>query len=179
MNRALNTVLPIKKIILLLAVCIVILTGSDLLVKEVVVRQLKGKPPVEVIKGFWYHGYVENDDIGFSALHNVTKDFSVRGKYILMLCLQGFAVIVAFVFVFNVKYVKYVVPLAFIISGGLGNFLDRLARGFVVDFVMWYFDFIPLRLFNPFPVFNLADCYAVCGTAMLLFVLLFFSKDPQ
>lgn len=179
MKSYLNTILPAKKIILILAVCLVVLTGTDLVVKEVVSRSLKGRQPVQVIKGFWYMGYVENDDIGFSALHSITKDFSVRAKWILMLCLQSFAVIVALVFLFNVKFLKYVLPLAFIISGGLGNLIDRFARGFVVDYVMWYFDFIPLRLFNPFPVFNLADCYAVCGTIMLLLVLIFFSKDPQ
>lgn len=177
MGSLLNKTLPVKKIALVLAVCIVVLTGADLVVKEVVNRTLKGGRPVEVIKNFWYMGYVENDDIGFSALHNVTKGLSVRGKYILMLCLQGAAIAAAVVFIFNLKLLKYILPLAFIISGGLGNFIDRLFRGFVVDYVMWYFDFIPLRLFNPFPVFNLADCYAVCGTIMLLIVMVFFSKE--
>jgi len=69
------------------------------------------------------------------------------------------------------------VPLALIISGAMGNVLDRIIRGYVVDFVMWAFKFIPLPLFNPWPIFNLADVYTVSGAILLFIILLFFSKD--
>ena len=53
---------------------------------------------------------------------------------------------------------------ALIIAGGIGNLIDRILRGFVVD----YLDISPL--FN-FPVFNLADCCVVIGTFLLMLYL--------
>ena len=56
-----------------------------------------------------------------------------------------------------------------ILSGGLSNWLDRLLWGYVVDM-------IELTLI-PFPIFNVADMAIVCGTALLLFSLLFRPND--
>ena len=56
-----------------------------------------------------------------------------------------------------------------ILSGAWGNALDRLFRGYVVD----YFEFT----FINYPVFNVADIYVVCGTVILAVLLLFFIKD--
>jgi signal peptidase II len=55
--------------------------------------------------------------------------------------------------------------LAFVLSGAVGNFIDRLARGYVVDFVEWYWWNRPdLR----WPTFNVADSLIVVGVAMLV-----------
>ena len=63
------------------------------------------------------------------------------------------------------------IPLGLIVSGALGNVIDRIIRGYVVDYVMWYYkDFI-------WPIFNLADVYTVIGACLLFIVVFFFSKD--
>ena len=54
---------------------------------------------------------------------------------------------------------------ALIIAGGAGNLIDRMQRGFVVD----YLDVSPLF---SFPVFNFADCCVVIGTALMIFYIL-------
>ncbi|HEY6100173.1 MAG TPA: signal peptidase II, partial [Anaeromyxobacter sp.] len=55
--------------------------------------------------------------------------------------------------------------LAFVLSGAVGNFVDRIARGYVVDFVEWYWWNRPdLR----WPTFNVADSLIVVGVAMLV-----------
>lgn len=57
---------------------------------------------------------------------------------------------------------------AMILSGGIGNMIDRLALGYVVDM-------IHVALIN-FPVFNVADCF-VCVGAALLFIAVLFEKE--
>ena len=57
-----------------------------------------------------------------------------------------------------------VISLCLILSGGVGNLIDRITQGYVVDYV----DF---RLIH-FAVFNFADCCAVIGTGLLIFYFL-------
>ena len=65
--------------------------------------------------------------------------------------------------------------IAAIYGGGLGNFIDRLRLGDVVDMVE--------TLFMDFPVFNVADCFITCGCialiAHLFFLNKFFWKDEK
>jgi signal peptidase II len=55
--------------------------------------------------------------------------------------------------------------LAFVLSGAVGNFVDRIARGYVVDFVQWHWWNRPEIYW---PTFNLADSLIVVGVAMLM-----------
>ena len=165
--------------ILFIVVTALILTGTDLIVKEVVSKNLKHKTnSITVIKGFWYFQYTENPDIGFSALRWLNKKMDHNTKYIFLVLLQGFGTIFVIGFYFYTKHWKYLVPLALISAGALGNVIDRIIRGFVVDYVNWFFKFIPLRLFNPWPTFNLADVYTVIG-AILLFIVIFLFEEKK
>jgi signal peptidase II len=56
--------------------------------------------------------------------------------------------------------------LAMILGGGLGNFLDRLIYGYVVDF-------LDIRIL---PIFNVADICITCGCLLLILVVLYFDK---
>ena len=63
------------------------------------------------------------------------------------------------------------VVLLFILSGAIGNYIDRMAHGFVVDFI--YFSLIN------FPVFNVADIYITCSFAVMLYMIAFKMKDED
>ena len=52
-----------------------------------------------------------------------------------------------------------------IIAGGLGNLIDRLSKGYVVDFIK--------TLFIDFPIFNFADILVTCGAFMLMGYLIY------
>ena len=60
--------------------------------------------------------------------------------------------------------------LILLISGALGNGIDRFIKGYVVDFLE--FQFID------FPIFNGADVFIVSGTILLTILIIFFYKDP-
>ena len=61
--------------------------------------------------------------------------------------------------------------LVFIIAGGIGNLIDRIQNGSVVDFIYFYL--------IDFPIFNVADCYVTDSTVILGFLLLFFYKEED
>lgn len=59
-----------------------------------------------------------------------------------------------------------------IVSGGLGNIIDRLFRGGVVV------DYLDVQIFD-FAIFNFADCCVTIGAALLLIYVLFFDKSDK
>lgn len=68
--------------------------------------------------------------------------------------------------------------LGFVIGGAIGNAIDRLHWGAVADFVSISIPFIPLRLFNPWPAFNVADAAISIGVLMVLADGLFTPRKP-
>lgn len=69
------------------------------------------------------------------------------------------------------KYTDLRILLVLIMSGAVGNFIDRLRFQYVIDFL--YFKLID------FPVFNIADCYVTIGFIFMLILLLFKYKDED
>ena len=59
--------------------------------------------------------------------------------------------------------------IAAIYGGGLGNMIDRVRLGYVVDMIE--------TTFMEFPVFNVADCFITCGTIVLMVHIALFHKD--
>lgn len=94
-------------------------------------------------------------------------------KWIFLVALQGLGTLLVMGFFFYTVDKKQAFPLALIISGALGNVLDRAMRGFVVDYVMWYYKgFV-------WPIFNLADVYTVIGAILLFIIIMFFTKEEK
>ncbi len=82
-------------------------------------------------------------------------------------------VLVVFALIFNFVYNqkdklvgRTIWAVSLVISGGLGNFIDRIFKGGVVDFI---------KIGN-FPIFNLADCFLVVGWLLLIFDLFVFNS---
>jgi signal peptidase II len=72
--------------------------------------------------------------------------------------------------------------LSLVLAGALGNVIDRIRLGYVVDFVQVYVSFLPFQWLNPFPSFNVADSAITVGAALLIIDALLLSghgeKDP-
>ena len=91
----------------------------------------------------------------------------------LILCLLFFGV---FIYVYaRIPKDRYYLPLSVtalvMVSGALGNFIDRVCRGYVVDFI--YFSLID------FPIFNIADMYVVCSGILLVMLVCFRYKNDE
>lgn len=69
------------------------------------------------------------------------------------------------------RYIPFGLSVVFLVSGAVGNFIDRLTLGYVTD--MLYFKLID------FPVFNVADCYITVSVFVLIILILFVYKDDE
>lgn len=142
------------------------LTFLDQLTKVLAVTQLKGQKPFVLFKGVLELSYLENRGMAFGL-------FQGKIPYFVAMCLLFFAAVL-YVFVKipkNSYYAPLMAVLFILLSGALGNFIDRVFRGYVVDFI--YFCLID------FPTFNLADVYVVCGGVLLLLFVCFFYRDDR
>lgn len=66
------------------------------------------------------------------------------------------------------------VSLALVLGGAIGNLIDRIAYGHVVDFILFY-----VRGVFTYPAFNIADCAICIGVALLIIHSFFFDKDNK
>ncbi len=121
------------------------------------------RPPHVVWDPMWRMTYAENPGAAWGMLRNLPAGFR-----------HGFFVVVTFTALgFILWYYRKLredqrflrVALAFVFSGAVGNLLDRLARGYVIDFVQWHWWRRPDLYW---PIFNLADSLIVVGVAMIL-----------
>ncbi|NEX19674.1 lipoprotein signal peptidase [Thiorhodococcus mannitoliphagus] len=69
--------------------------------------------------------------------------------------------------------------LALLIGGAVGNLIDRVLLGHVVDFIQVYLPFIPLDIFNPWPAFNIADSAITLGMVLLILTMLRADEEPR
>lgn len=132
---------------------VVILTVIDRLTKYAAVSTVKVNGPYEFLFGTMQFRYAENTGAAFSMFSDNTVALTVVSAIVLIGC---YAVIMC-------RKIKPLFPnicLTLIVSGGLGNVIDRAMYGFVVDFIE--------PLFIEFAVFNFADCCITVGAFMLI-----------
>lgn len=129
----------------------------DQLTKYLSVLYLKAVETVPIIEGVIHLTYVENTGAAFGMLKNH------RWVFIAV----SFVSIIAFALYLYLGHAEnklYAVSISMVVSGGIGNMIDRLALGYVVDFI----DF---RLIN-FAVFNGADSFVCVGAGLLILALI-------
>lgn len=140
--------------------------GLDQWTKYLAVSSLKGKAPFIIWEGVFEFYYSENRGAAFGMM---------QGR-------QGFFFLVAAIVITGVfylliktpadrKYLPFTGCLFLLVSGAVGNMIDRLTQGYVVDFL--YF-----KLIN-FPIFNVADCYVVIATAVLIILFFFVYSEEE
>ncbi len=133
----------------------------DQLTKLWSVAVLKDGGSVKIIGDFLRFTYAENRGAAFSILQN-QRWFFIIVTIIMLLVL-------AYIY-FKTKNITNLsrLSIAMIAGGAIGNFIDRFRFGYVVDFID-----VRFGSFYNFPIFNIADSFVVCGTILMIFLILF------
>ena len=151
--------------VLISFISIAVLTAADQLIKLVVERNLQPIGTAEFINGFIGWNYVRNTGAAFGSFSQSTT---------LLTVVTG-AVILAGIILIATKKIKskfYLTCAVLIISGGLGNLIDRIFRGYVVDFIDVEF--------TDFAVFNFADILVTVGSiALMIYVIVDIFRDRK
>ena len=136
---------------------------ADQLSKLWVVANIPLYTQADAIPGLFHLTYVQNTGAAWS---------SFQGQLWLFILIFA-AFTVAIIWEFSKKAMPFTTferwCIAAIYGGGLGNMIDRIRLGYVVDMIE--VDFIQ------FPVFNVADCFISCGCILLMIHLVFFNKE--
>ena len=124
----------------------------DHLVKYLIASQMVPGESIPVLPEIFHITYVQNRGAAFSMM---------EGQWIFLILLPCAAIVTALIILFWKRRSWSVcmnLSIAFICGGGLGNLIDRIMQGYVVDL----FDF------RVFPVFNIADIFICVGCGLLL-----------
>ena len=139
-----------------------LVVGLDQWTKYLVVENIPLFGRMDAIPGLFHLTYVQNTGAAWSLFEGMQWLFAL--------------VFLVFTALILWDYFKKTMPftvferwcVAAIYAGGLGNMIDRVRMGYVVDMIR--VDFMD------FPVFNVADCFITCGCAALIVSLLLFNK---
>jgi signal peptidase II len=119
--------------------------------------------PHYVWRPVWRMNYVENPGAAFGLFRGASEGF--RNRFFEVISLGAVAFILYYYRKLRNDQRFLQLAFTFVLAGAVGNFIDRIARGYVVDFIEWYWWNRPdLR----WPTFNVADSLIVVGVAMLL-----------
>ncbi len=146
--------------LILSLVLIVLGVAGDQIIKYLVVENLKPNGVITAIPGFLQFVYVENTGAAFGMF----DDFTMILTIITAICI---VVVLAAMILYQKHTFFSRAASILIISGGIGNLIDRFLLGYVVDYIQ--VSFFP-------PIFNLADCFVVVGVIFFLIHFLFFME---
>lgn len=127
---------------------------------------LKNSPPLPLIPDILELLYTENTGAAFGILKGHSYFF-----YLAAGAVSLFACAAVWKLPLSSRMRPLCFDLCFIVAGALGNVIDRLRYGYVVDFIY----FKPIN----FPVFNIADIYITCACAALALLFLFYYKEEE
>src|SRR6202521_2838357 len=153
---------------LLIALIVVVL---DRWTKHMVAQRISLYSHIQVIPGFFRLTHTENTGAAFSLF----ADSPSPWKTALLIGFSAIALVVVMILLWKNHHAHFAtgIGLSLILGGAFGNLWDRLARGRVVDFLLFYF-----RRYQ-WPVFNLADSAIVVGAGLLVLEILFAKSHPK
>ena len=141
-----------------------ILLLCDVITKLYVVLKLELGQKIEVIKDFFYITPAHNTGAAWSML---------AGKISFFIIVAGIAVLIIAIYfgTYRVKNGLQRFALLLVLAGTVGNMIDRIAYGYVIDFLDFY-------IFGyDFPIFNVADSFLTVGVVLIILDMFIFHKE--
>ncbi len=142
-------------------VLIILLIAADQLTKLYALNVVKPQGVITVIDNFYYFVYVENRGAAFGIMQNKQWLF-------IIITLLLFAAFGWTLYNYKIEGKLFFAAFVLVVGGGIGNLIDRIFRGYVVDFLQFSF-------FSP--VCNLADYFITVGAVLLVISVLFCKKN--
>ena len=148
-----------KRIMLISTLTLII----DILTKQLVINLMIENQSISLIKDFFSLTYAKNTGVAFSFL---------EGNVSLIIIITSIIILLILKYIKDTVQNKYeIICYGLFIGGAIGNLIDRICYGYVIDFL----DF---NLFGyPFPIFNIADTAIVIGIFSL--IILSFIEDKK
>jgi signal peptidase II len=140
-----------------LAGLVVSMVGCDHATKHAAARHLSARPPVELLPGWLDLRYAENRDTAFSLMDRFGLDRAPRALGLLAATVLVVLAVLWWQRRHQLRALEHV-GFALATAGALGNVIDRIARGYVIDFIH----------VRAWPIFNVADVLVVVGGGLLL-----------
>lgn len=148
------------------SIMIILIVAFDQITKYIASAKLIDGKTVDFIPKLVQFRYAENTGMAFSML---------SGARIIFIVVTAIVCIGVLVFLFSNKCKSLWMywSLGVVVAGGIGNLIDRIRFGYVVDFIE--------PIFVDFAVFNIADCAVTCGAVVLIAYMLIdaFKKDKS
>lgn len=148
------------------AVLAIALVALDQVTKILAQSALKGNPNAVIIKNVFELEYLENTGAAFSSFLGKQGFLIVLTSLVLIGCIIEFLRIPA-----GKRYLGLRISFLLLISGAIGNLIDRVRQGYVIDF----FYFVPVN----FPRFNVADIYVTVSVVLLIVLVLWVYKEEE
>jgi signal peptidase II len=137
--------------------------GADQMTKAWALASLRGHRAVEVVSGAFHLAYAENRSAAFGILG--VLPFEVRRYVLTGFAVVAIVVLIGLVVTGRIRRTWTAAATGLILGGAVGNVLDRIRLGYVVDFIDWH-----LGEHYHWPTFNVADSGIVVGVFMLLWL---------
>ena len=142
----------------------ILLVLADQITKALTVSQFRLYDSVTVIDGI----------LNFTRHHNTGGPWSIFDNHIIIFIIVTFLIFALELWYFRKKPMQGCLEktsVMMINAGAVGNLIDRIFRGYVVDMIE--------VTFIDYPVFNLADCLIVVGCILLCIYVIFFDSDKK
>jgi len=143
-----------------------VLVLLDQWTKQLSIRYLKDQPAIPLIEGVLELQYLENRGAAFGMMQGQQVFFAIIT--VVLLAMIGF-------YYTRIpegkRYIAMRCIMIAVISGAVGNFIDRCRFDYVVDMI--YFKLID------FPIFNVADCYVTCSVFIFAALILWYYKEEE
>lgn len=149
---------------MLAAIIAIFAVIADQVTKYIVVQNIEYRDSIPFIKGFMSFYHTRNTGAAFSM-------FSDNRWVFMVFSAISMAIIIYLLVKEYKRHILLNISLAMVLGGGVGNMIDRIRLGYVVDFFRT--DFVD------FAIFNVADCFITVGAVLLGVYVVFFDAKVE